>query len=66
MMETIRRYTNTDKVTLALILEEGRARATDLQFHLTLTRGQIKAALDRLVAQGAVAYEATTRSYRLL
>lgn len=66
MMETIRKYTNTDKVTLALILEEGRARATDLQFHLTLTRGQIKTALDRLVAQGTVAYEAATRSYRLL
>ena len=65
-MEIIRRYTNADKVTLALILEEGRARATELQFHLTLTRGQIKTALDRLVAQGAVAYEAATGSYRLL
>jgi predicted ArsR family transcriptional regulator len=65
-METIRRYTNMDKVTLALILEEGRARVTDLQFHLTLTRSQIKTALDRLVAQGAVAYEAATSIYRLL
>jgi len=65
-MEIIRKYTNTDKVTLALILEDGRARVTDLQFHLTLTRGQIKTALDRLVAQGAVAYEAATSSYRLL
>jgi len=65
-MEIIRKYTNMDKVTLALILEEGRARATDLQFHLTLTRGQIKIALDRLVAQGTIAYEAATRSYRLL
>jgi len=65
-METIRKYTNMDKVTLALILEEGRARVIDLQFHLTLTRGQIKTALDRLVAQGTVAYEAVTRSYRLL
>ena len=65
-MEIIRRYTNADKVTLALILGEGRARATELQFHLTLTRGQIKTALDRLVAQGAVAYEAATGSYRLL
>jgi len=55
-----------DKVTLALILEEGRARTSDLQFHLTLTRGQIKTALDRLVAQGAVAYEAATSSYRLI
>ncbi|MBN2335274.1 hypothetical protein JXL21_06905 [Candidatus Bathyarchaeota archaeon] len=65
-MEIIRRFTNMDKVTLALILEEGRARATDLQFHLTLTRGQIKTALDRLVVQGAVAYEASTAVYRLL
>ena len=65
-MEIIRKYTNMDKVTLALILEEGRARVTDLQFHVTLTRWQIKTALDRLVAQGAVAYEAATSSYRLL
>ena len=65
-METLRKFTNMDKVTLALILEEGRARATDLQFHLTLTRGQIKTALDRLVAQGTVAYEAATSSYRLI
>ena len=65
-METLRKYTNMDKVTLALILEEGRARASDLQFHLTLTRGQIKTALDRLVAQGTVAYEAATSIYRLL
>jgi len=65
-MEIIRKYTNMDKVTLALILEEGSARAPDLQFHLTLTRGQIKTALDRLVAQGTVAYEAATRSYRFL
>ena len=65
-METILKYTNMDKVTLALILEEGRARVTDLQFHLTLTRGQIKTALDRLVAQGTVKYETATRSYRLL
>jgi predicted ArsR family transcriptional regulator len=65
-MQTLRRYTNMDKVTLALILEEGRARAADLQFHLTLTRGQIKTALDRLVAQGAVAYEAATSSYSLI
>jgi predicted ArsR family transcriptional regulator len=65
-METLRRYTNMDKVTLALILEEGRARATDLQFHLTLTRGQIKTALDRLIAQGTVTYEAATSSYKLI
>ncbi len=66
MMEIIRKYTNMDKVTLALLLEEGRARVTDLQFHLTLTRGQIKTALDRLVAKGTVTYETVTRSYRLL
>ena len=65
-METLRKYTNMDKVTLALILEEGRARASDLQFHLTLTRGQIKTALDRLVAKGTVTYEAATSIYRLL
>ena len=65
-MQTLRKYTNMDKVTLALILEEGKARATDLQFHLTLTRGQIKTALDRLVAQGIVGYEAATSSYILI
>ena len=65
-MQTLRKYTNMDKVTLALILEEGKARTTDLQFHLTLTRGQIKTALDRLVAQGIVAYEAATSSYILI
>ena len=65
-MEIIRKYTNTDKVTLALILEEGRARATDIQFHLTLTRDQIKTALERLVAQGTVSYESATHSYKFL
>jgi len=64
-MEHIRRITNSDKVTLALILEEGRARVEDLQFHVTLTRKQIRVALSELVAQGAVIYEAATQSYAL-
>jgi len=65
-MEHIRRITNADKVTLALILEEGRARVEDLQFHVTLTRRQIRNALDQLVEQGAVIYENSTSRYALV
>ena len=60
------RITNADKVTLALLLEEGRARAEDLQFHVTLTRRQIKDTLNQLVEQGAVIYENTSSRYALV
>jgi predicted transcriptional regulator len=65
-MEHIRRITNSDKVTLALILEGGRAKVEDIQFHVTITRRQIRAALSELVAQGTVIYEAATKSYSLV
>lgn len=60
------RITNADKVTLALLLEEGRARAEDLQFHVTLTRRQIRDALNQLVEQGAVIYENASSRYALV
>lgn len=60
------RITNADKVTLALLLEEGRARAEDLQFHVTLTRRQIKGTLNQLVEQGTVIYENTSSRYALV
>lgn len=60
------RITNVDKVTLALLLEEGRARAEDLQFHVTLTRRQIRAALNQLVEQGTVIYENASSRYTLV
>ena len=59
------RITNADKVTLALLLEEGRARVEDLQFHVTLTRRQIRDALNQLVEQGAVIYENASSRYSL-
>ncbi len=65
-MEHLRRITNMDKVTLALLLEEGKARITDLEFHVNLTKRQINSALTRLVEQGMVMYEASTASYMLL
>lgn len=65
-MEHLRKITNMDKVTLALLLEEGKARVEDLQFHLTLTKYQIVVALSQLVAKGSVIYENTTSTYRLL
>jgi predicted ArsR family transcriptional regulator len=48
------------------MLEEGRARITELEFHLTLTKMQIKQALTQLVAKGQVIYEASTHQYMLL
>ena len=60
------KITNLDKVTLALLLEEGQARIDDLQFHLTLSRNQIRAALNRLVTRGAVVYESATNVYHLV
>ncbi|HEX9915668.1 MAG TPA: hypothetical protein VGB32_12190 [Candidatus Bathyarchaeia archaeon] len=59
------KITNADKVTLALLLEEGRARSEDLQFHVTLTRRQISDALNQLVEQGAVIYENASSRYAL-
>ena len=65
-MKHIQRITNIDKVTFALILEEGKARITEIGFHVTLTRMQIRQALTQLMAQGSVIYEASTHQYTLL
>lgn len=65
-MMHLRKITNIDKVTFALLLEEGKARITELEFHLTLTKMQIKQALTQLVAQGIVAYEVSTNQYMLI
>ncbi|MCW4012257.1 MAG: hypothetical protein NWF07_04610 [Candidatus Bathyarchaeota archaeon] len=65
-MEHLRKITNIDKVTFALLLEEGKAKINELEFHVTLTRMQIKKALTQLVAQEKVAYEASTQVYMLL
>ncbi len=65
-LQRLRRITNMDKVAFALLLEEGRARASELQHHLTLSRDQIRDALQRLAQRGLVAYEPSTRRYRLL
>jgi predicted ArsR family transcriptional regulator len=65
-MEHLRKITNIDKVTFALMLEEGKARINELEFHLTLTKMQIKQTLTQLVAQGQVIYVASTSQYMLL
>lgn len=65
-MMRFKKITNIDKVTFALLLEEGKARITELEFHLTLTKRQIKQALTQLVAQGIVIYEASSNQYMLL
>jgi predicted ArsR family transcriptional regulator len=65
-MQHLIKFTNIDKVTFALCLEEGKARISDLEFHLTLTKTQIKQALTQMVAQGKVVYEATSQKYMLL
>ena len=65
-MEHIKKITNMDKVTLALLLEEGKARITEIQFHVNLTKRQIITALNRMVALGLVIYEASSASYTLL
>jgi len=59
------RITNADKVTLALLLEEGGARIGELQFHLTMKKSQIRATLDRMVEQGTVINEAASSCYVL-
>ncbi len=65
-MEHLRKITNIDKVTFALMLEEGKARINELEFHLTLTKMQIKQTLTQLVAQGQVIYVSSTSQYMLL
>ena len=65
-MEHLRKITNIDKVTFALMLEEGKARINELEFHLTLTKMQIKQTLTQLVAQGQVIYVVSTSQYMLL
>jgi predicted transcriptional regulator len=65
-MEHLKKISNIDKVTFALMLEEGKARISDLEFHLTLTKIQIKRALTLLISQNIVTYEASTNSYMLI
>jgi predicted transcriptional regulator len=65
-MMHIHRITNADKVILALVLEEGKAKVEELQFHLILTKRQIRRALDQLVEQGAVICENASNSYSLV
>ncbi len=65
-VEHLRKITNMDKVTLALLLEEGQARITELEFHVNLTKRQINSALTRMMDQGIVIYEASTANYMLL
>lgn len=65
-MEQLGKITNIDKVTLALLLEEGKAKIEDLQFHLTLTKRQIREALGHMVQNDAVLYETHTGNYQLL
>ena len=65
-MEQLKKITNMDKVTLALLLEEGKARASELQFHVTLSKRQIRSALTSLVQQGMVIYETSTANYLLV
>ena len=65
-MEHLKKISNIDKVTFALMLEEGKARISDLEFHLTLTKMQIKRALTLLISQNIVTYEASTNSYMLI
>jgi predicted DNA-binding transcriptional regulator len=64
-MEQLKKITNMDKVTLALLLEEGKARISEIQFHVTLSRRQIRSALTNLVKHGMVIYEISTASYML-
>ena len=65
-MEQLKKITNMDKVTLALLLEEEKARISDIQFHVTLSKRQIRSALTTLVNQGMVIYETSTASYLLI
>ena len=65
-MEQLKNITNMDKVTLALLLEEGKARISEIQFHVTLSKRQIRSALTIMVRQGMVNYETSTASYMLV
>lgn len=65
-MEQLKKINNMDKVTLALLLEEGKARVSELQFHVTLSKRQIRSALTSLVQQGMVIYETSTANYLLV
>jgi predicted DNA-binding transcriptional regulator len=65
-MEQLKKITNMDKVTLALLLEEGKARISEIQFHVTLSKRQIRSALTALVKLGMVNYETSTASYLLV
>lgn len=65
-MEQLKKITNMDKVTLALLLEEGKARISEIQFHVTLSKRQIRSALTTLVKLGMVNYETSTASYLLV
>ncbi len=65
-MEQLKKITNMDKVTLVLLLEEGKARISEIQFHVTLSKRQIRSALFSLVERGMVNYEAATASYLLV
>ena len=65
-MEQLKKITNMDKVTLALLLEEGKARISDIQFHVTLSKRQIRTALTTLVHQEMVIYETSTANYMLI
>jgi predicted DNA-binding transcriptional regulator len=65
-MEQLKKITNMDKVTLALLLEEGKARISEIQFHVTLSKRQIRSALTSLVERGMVNYESVTASYLLV
>ena len=66
-MEYLRKpFKNTDKVTLALLLEEGRAKISELRFHLTITQQQITDALNELRNEGLVKFEIKTESYILV
>ena len=64
-MEQLKKITNMDKVTLALLLEEGKARISEIQFHVTLSKRQIRSALTNLVKQETVINEISTASYML-
>ncbi len=65
-MVQLKKITNMDKVTLALLLEEGRAKISELEFHLNLTKKQIAYTLNNLMEQGMVVYEASSSQYTLL
>ena len=66
-MEYIRKtFNDEDKVTLALLLEEGRAKLSDLRFHLILTQQQVLDALNELRNNGTVKFEESTRYYILV